>query len=422
MCGVLRVMARLGLILAALSIALSACGAGAPVPAGEARAPVARASAAVPAADAALLASGNATFAGRILDLLWRTQPTVALSPFSISDALAMVDAGAERETASQIASALDFRLAPSRLHPAFNALNLALDTINRPGATLSVANALYGQRGTALRTAFLALLARDYGTGMRTVDFEHAAETAREEINAWVSAQTHGQVPSLLAPGDVGPLTRLMVVNAIYLDAKWRSPFMHRDTSPAPFYAPGATVDVPTMNEVGTFGYRRDAGYSVLELPYVGGRLAFDILLPDPGGLPALLAALRGGGLPAALSGLQARDLEVSLPKLQLRSRLQLSSALSALGMPSAFGDQADFSGIAGPPGQLRISTVVQEAFIRVDEAGTKAAAATAVGISGEVVQVAPAIRFRVDRPFVFVLRDLTTNAVLFAGTVSRP
>jgi len=415
-------MARLGLILAALSIALSACGAGAPAPAGEVRVPVARASAAVPRADAAALASGNATFAGRILDLLSSTQPTVALSPLSISDALAMVDAGAEGETASQIASALDFGLVPARLAPAFNALDLSVAAINRSGAALNVANALFGQRGMTFRPAFLATLARYYGAGIRTVDFEHSAETAREAINAWVSKQTQAQIPSLLAPGDVGALTRLMVVNAIVLDAKWQSPFQPRNTAPAPFHAPVGTVEVPTMHQIGTFGYRRHAGYSVLELPYVGGRLAFDVLLPDPGGLTALLAQLRGGGLPAALSGLQERDAEVALPKLQLRSRLELSSALSALGMPSAFGDQADLSGIAGRPGELRISTVVQEAYIRVDEAGTKAAAATAVGIAGEAVQAAPRIRFLVDRPFVFVLRDTTTNAILFAGTVSRP
>src|SRR5271165_5051961 len=108
-------MARLGLILVVLGIAIGGCGSSAPAAGGEVRAAAARAPAAVPAADAAALASGNATFAGRILELLWRTQPTVALSPFSISDALAMVDAGARRETASQIASALDFRLAPAR-------------------------------------------------------------------------------------------------------------------------------------------------------------------------------------------------------------------------------------------------------------------------------------------------------------------
>ncbi len=416
-------MARgLRLILALACLVLGGCGASGGSSGGEVRAPVARAPATVPTADATVLASGNATFAGRMLDLLSKTQPTLALSPFSISDALAMTYAGSRGETASQMASALDLRLPADRLHPAFNSLNLRLAAINRPGARLSIANALYGQQGMAFRSAFLGVLARYYGAGVRTVDFEHAEEAARKQINAWVSEQTQGKIPTLLAPGDVAETTRLVLVNAVYLHAKWQSPFLRSATSPAPFHAPEGTVNVPTMHQTGTFGYRRHAGYSVLELPYVGGRLAFDVLLPDPGRLSALLRQLRDGGLIAAVSGLQDQSVELSLPKLELRTRFELASALGALGMPIAFGDRADFSGIAGRPGDLRISDVIHEAYIRVDEAGTEAAAATAVAIATAAAPGSRQLQFLVDRPFIFVLRDTTTNAVLFAGTVSRP
>jgi serpin B len=410
------------MILALVSLAVCSCGTSQRSVAHEVRAPVARAPAAAQPGDAALLAAGNATFAGRLLDLLSRTQPTIALSPFSISDVLAMAYAGAQGQTASQMAAALDFRLPPDRLHPAFNALSLSLAAINRPGATLSVANALYGQQGLAFRSAFLGLLARDYGTGVRTVDFEHAAQAARTQINGWVALQTQGKIPHLLAPGDVDEAARLVLVNAVYLNAKWQSPFLRSATSPTPFHAPSGTVNVPTMSQTGTFGYRRHAGYGVLQLPYVGGRLAFDVLLPDPGQLPALMRQLRDGGLPAALSGLRGEDVELQLPKLQLRTRFELSSALGALGMPVAFGDRADFAGIAGPPGELRISSVIHEAYIRVDEAGTEAAAATGAGFSSSAAPGPRPIQFLVNRPFVFVLRDTTTNAILFAGTVSRP
>jgi len=408
--------------VALVGLAVSGCGTSQPSPGHEVRAPVARAPASAPPGDTAMLAAGNATFAGRLLDLLSRTQPTIALSPFSISDVLAMAYAGAQGQTTSQMATALDFRLPADRLHPAFNALNLSLAAINRPGATLSVANAMYGQQGMAFRSAFLALLARYYGTGVRTVNFEQAAQAARVQINAWVSLQTHGKIPDLLAPGDVDEATRLVLVNAVYLNAKWQSPFLRSATSLAPFHAPSGTVNVPTMSQTGTFGYRRHTAYSVLELPYVGGRLAFDVLLPDPGRLPALMRQLRDGGLPAAVSGLQGQDVQLQLPKLQLRTRFELSSALGALGMPIAFGDRADFAGIAGPPGELRISSVVHEAFIRVDEAGTEAAAATAAGSSASAAPGPRPIQFLVNRPFVFVLRDTTTNAILFTGTVSRP
>ncbi len=405
-----------------LLAAIAGCGSSSRSTGGEVRAQLARAPATVSPSDAAALASGNATFAGRMLELLSRTQPTFAFSPFSISSALAMTYAGARAQTATEMSKALDFRLAADRLQRAFNALGVSLAAANQGGATVDVANALYGQRGLAFRRAFLAALARYYGAGVRTVDFEHAAEAARVEINAWVAGQTHGKIPNLLSPGEVDQATRMVLVNAVYLNAKWASPFTRSATAPAPFHAPGGTVNVPTMNQIGFFGYRHATGYSVLELPYRGGRLAFDVLLPDPGKLDALLQKLRTGELPAAVGGLRSRHVELSLPKLQLRTQFQLSAALSTLGMPVAFGDQADFSGMAGSPGELRISGVIHEAYIRVDEAGTEAAAATAVGIATAAAPGPGLIHFDVDRPFVFVLRDTSTNAMLFAGSVSRP
>ncbi len=410
------------LALIAVSVITAGCGSSSQSTGGEVRANLTRAPAAASPTAAATLAAGDATFAGRMLELLSHGQPTFAFSPFSISSALAMTYAGARGQTATQTSSALNFRLPPSSLEQAFNALGLSLAAVDRPGATLAIANALYGQRNLAFRPAFLAALARSFGAGIRTVDFENAADTARREINTWVSQQTHGKIPNLLTPGQVNALTRLVLVNAVYLNAKWESPFLRSATAPAPFHAPGGTVSVPTMNQTGFFAYRRANGYSVLELPYRGGRLAFDILLPASGKLGALLRTLQAGGLPAAVDGLQSRHVELSLPKLQLRTQFQLSAALATLGMPVAFSDRADFSGIAGRPGELRISSVIHEAYIRVDEAGTEAAAATAVGIATSAAPGPDLIHFDVDRPFVFALRDTKTNAVLFAGTVSRP
>jgi serpin B len=419
---------RAGLLLAVACLAAAGCGSSStststPTATGEeVRASVPRASAPVAPADAAALAQGNSTFAGRILAHLAAAQPTLALSPFSISDALAMTYAGARGQTASEMAGALDVTLPPTRLFPAWGALAGSLEDVNQPGATLSVANALYGQRGMAFQTAFLTLLARYYGAGVRTVDFEHAAAQAVAEINAWVSQRTDAKIPSLLSAADVDDTTRLVLVNAVYLNAKWAVPFTKENTAPAPFHAPGGTVNVATMNQLGQFGYRRHAGYAVLELPYRGGRLAFDVLLPDPGRLPALLRTLAGGGLAAAVSGLQDQHVQVALPKLTLRTRFELAATLGALGMPVAFTDRADFSGIAGTPGDLRISNVIHEAYMRVDEAGTEAAAATAVSIATAAAPGPAPIQFRVDRPFMFVLRDTTTGAILFAGTVSQP
>ncbi len=417
-------MTSRALALLAVLVALAGCGSQYRAPqGGYVRAADRRAPATVVPRDAATLAAGNSLFAGRLLGLLAASNPTVALSPLSITDALAMTLPGARGPTATQIARALDFSLPAARLHAAFNALEQSLATVDVPGVTLSIANALYGQQGTQFRPAFLGLLARDYGAGMRTVDFQRAAESARRAINAWVSARTDGKIANLLAPGDVDALTQLVLVNAVYLNAKWDSPFDRQQTAPAPFRAPGGTVQVPTMHQQGTFAYRRGPGYQTLELPYRGGRLAFDILLPDPGRLPALVRRLASGGPLQAVQGLVPASVQLALPKLLLRSSFQLAPPLTTLGMPLAFvAGGADFSGIAGRPGDLYVKKVIHEAYLRLDEAGTQAAAATAVILEGVSAQVFRGISFTVDRPFAFVLRDRKTGAVLFLGTVSRP
>ena len=176
-------------------------------------------------------------------------------------------------------------------------------------------------------------------------------------------------------------------------------------------------------MHQTGVFGYVQGAGYQALELPYQGGRLAFDILLPSPGGYGSLLSRLGGEGPLPLLSGLRRTQVAVALPKFRLTTHVELAGPLSAIGMRLAFDPgRADLSGIAGMPGYLYVHAVVHEAYLSVDEAGTEAAAATGIGISGTAVPAPPRTRFIVDRPFVFVLRDTRTGAVLFMGSVSDP
>jgi serpin B len=417
-------MLRCLALLALIAPALAACGSHVTPPSqpGEVRAADPRAPATVTRADAAALATGNAQFAGRLLALLARSQPTVALSPFSISDTLAMTYAGARGRTATEMASALDFRLPPDRLHAAFNALGQALAPVGTGTTKFRIANALFGQRGTAFRQAFLSVLARNYATGMRTVDFASSPDAARAAINAWVSEATNGKIPQLLGPQDVDTSTRLVLADAVYLNARWASPFSREDTSLAPFHAPGGTTQVATMNQAASLDYASHPGYRVLELPYQGSRLAFDILLPDPGGLRTLLGRIAVSGPLPLLHGLALQRVQLALPKMRLRTHFELADALSTLGMPIAFSSAADLSGIAGSPGQLAIQHVVHEAYVRVDEAGTEAAAATGAVVGVTALPPLPAIHFKVDRPFVFVLRDRQTQAILFLGAVSNP
>ncbi len=368
-----------------------------------------------------LRGAGN-LFAGRLLAQVARTQPTVALSPLSISQAVSMLLAGARGDTAGQIAAALAVRIPEPRLAQDWASLNRSLAAANGPGTKLDIADALYGQEGMAFRQAFLRMLADEYGAPLHTADFRQAATAARAAINAWVSTHTNGRIPQLVGPGDVTDLTRLVLVNAVYLNAKWAIPFQAANTAPAPFYAPGGTIQAAFMHENGPFRYLAAHGYQALELPYQGGRLAFDVLLPS-GRLGELMRRIGAGGPLPLLAGLRPRYLAVAMPKLLLHSHFELGATLRVLGMPLAFEPgRADLSGIAGPPGDLYVQAAVHEAYVAVDEAGTEAAAATGISVAPTAIEKPPSLVVDVDRPFVFLVRDRTTGAILFIGAVSQP
>jgi len=352
-----------------------------------------------------VLADSATRFPGRLLGLLATGGANVAVSPFSISQALALAHVGARGATAAQIAAVLGLGHGPPE-----------------SPQSVRVANGLYGQRGVPFRAAFLNTLAREYGAPLHLVDFMRDPAGAVAEINAWVDTETHGKIPQLLSPGDVDTSTRLTLIDAIYLHAKWLSPFDPSMTAPAPFQTPSGEVDVPTMRQSGEFGYLRGDGYRVLELPYRDGSLAFDVLLPDGDGVAPLLERVTRSGPLALLHGLQMTRVAVALPRLRLRTSLDLTGALEQLGMPRAFcaSGGADFSGMAPIP--LCIRHVVHAAYVRVDEAGTEAAAATGAVMVTAAIAAPPPIQFDVDRPFVFVLRDTRTSAVLFEGVVRRP
>jgi serpin B len=200
----------------------------------------------------------------------------------------------------------------------------------------------------------------------MRIVDFQTAADAARAAINTWVSERTHGRISKLLGPGDVDPSTRLVLVNAVYLKAKWLLAFDKQATFPAVFHSPGGAVEVATMHQTGTFGYLRGAGYRALELPYRGGRLAFDILLPNRGQLQLLLSSLTSKGPLRLLRGLRPQRVQLALPKFRLRTRFELADALETLGMPLAFEPgRADLSAIAGQPGLTALRSIVSRSSV---------------------------------------------------------
>lgn len=375
----------------------------------------------VPDGDLAAIVAGTTAFA---LDL-YRTVATepgnLVLGPLSISTAMAMNQLGARGATEAQTAAAMHFDLPSDQLAAGFDRLARELSAIGGSRLKLALVNQLFGQRGYPFKESFLAQLGARFGAPMAVVDYGSDPDGVRQLINAWVASQTNDRIKDLLPPGSVDALMRLILVNAVYLKADWAQPFNAAFTEKRPFrLASGKRVRVPTMRlERITVPVKSGDGYRAVELPYVGDRLAMLIVVPDD------LAAFERGLTPetygAIVAGLaDAEDgVALSLPKYSARTAVDLKPALGALGIVDLFSEAlADLSGISDEPG-LHVSAAVHQAFVKVAEKGTEAAAATAIGDRGTS---GPPPSFDVDRPFLWFIRDRETGAVLFLGRVSDP
>lgn len=379
------------------------------------------------AGDAAPAAAAINAFGLDLYRVLSAEEGNLVVSPTSIALALAMARAGARGTTAEEMDAVLH-EVAADAHGGWLNALDRALagrsGTFPDDGGedhevTLRIANTTFGQRGMALEAAYLEALATAFGAGLRLVDYVTETEAARQLINGWVDEETEHRIPELLVPGILTSDTRLTLVNAIYLNAPWQTPFPVSATKDGTFTrTDGSTVEVPMMNATTTLPYAAGDGWRAVELPYIGGSLAMTVIVPDD--LAAFEASLSVDRLAEILEGMGEYSVALGFPKFSIETRAMLADVLAELGMPAAFDPAAaDFSGITTEE-MLYISDVVHQANIDVDEKGTEAAAATAVvmraGGSPERVVL------DVNRPFLFLLRDVPTGAVLFLGRVADP
>lgn len=379
-------------------------------------------------ADLDRLEGGNRAFALDLYQQLRVKDGNQFYSPYSISLALAMTFAGARGETESQMAQAMHFDLPQASLHPAINALSLKLASRAQPagedqegGLMLNIANSLWGQAGFAFQSDFMDMLAESYGAGMREVDFANS-EQARQLINDWVAEETRDKIKDLIPSGALNPLTRLVLANAIYFKAAWQYPFEEQATSKDDFtLLEGEVIQADTMRQSKMFGYAKGDGYQSVELPYSGRSTSMLIFLPDEDRFEEFEAALDSELITDTLDNLTPAQVELSLPKFKVESTFSLNEALAALGMPDAFdADKADFSGMTGQP-DLFISSVVHKAFVDVNEAGTEAAAATAVIMELKAMP-SESVTLKINRPFIFAIIDRETGTILFMGRVLDP
>jgi serpin B len=384
----------------------------------------------VSSSDLSELVLGNSNFALDLYRKLCEQTPNenIFYSPYSLSLALAMTSAGAKNQTEKEMADALHL-MDQARLHPAFNALDLdlagrgqnALGIDGQP-FRLNIVNALWGAMGYAFLPEFLDTLAVNYGAGIRLLDFMNQPEESRKTINQWVSYNTQEKIPEIIPAGVITVDTRLVLTNAIYFNAAWKKAFDPKTTSDGKFNrADGTTLTVSMMNQKETFNYDEADGYQAVELPYDGEEMSMVIFLPAEKRFSEFEKSLNTEKINTILGRLKMGQVLLTLPTFKLTCRFGLKDTLAQMGMPTPFTNAADFSGMNGTR-DLCITDIIHQAYVLVNEKGTEAAAATGVIIGLTSAGPGTCKIFTADRPFIFLIRDMKTNTILFVGRILNP
>ncbi|MBN1602795.1 MAG: serpin family protein [Chitinispirillaceae bacterium] len=381
-------------------------------------------------------AASNNEFASKMYSQLAESQNgNLFFSPFSIVSALGMADAGARGGTDLQIRKALSIQLPADDFHAALNGLDQSIESHAATVDNLEFKNVnsiwSHNGQGFALKMGYLDKMELNYGAGVNLLNFSEKTDSSRIIINDWVSEQTNNRINDLLPDGSINGLTRVVLTNAIYFLADWKVKFDVSRTKTETFTRKdGSAVSVPMMTlgdsivtdeKVPKHLYGRVDSTRILELPYSGDRLVMDILLPDLGAFDYFERKLSRQMIDTLINSLNLIPLPpVKIPRFEFStSSISLKNALVAMGMEDAFSEtDADFSGMSET--FLYVSDVVHKAFIKVNENGTEAAAATGVVFATTSVS-APKI-FIADRPFIYLIRDTQTKSILFMGRVLDP
>ncbi|MFA6361863.1 serpin family protein [Methanoregula sp.] len=381
---------------------------------------------------AASVAEANNRFSASLYHQLAAGDATHNLffSPFSISSALAITYEGARGTTADEIRSVFFFPANQTVMREGYAAENAAINA-GDAGYTLSTANALWAEKTYVFLPAYTATAQQYYGANTTNLDFVNQPEASRKTINSWVADKTNNKILDLLPEGSIDALTRLVITNAVYFKGTWEKQFDANQTADAPFTTPdGSQVTVKMMQQTGedaTYPYAATADLQMISLPYTakeGKGLSMVILLPRGNSLSAAVPYLDPANLSALEQSAFSRQVKVYIPKFKVETQYSLPGTLAAMGMPTAFSGNADFSGMDGTK-DLYISDVVHKAYIETNEEGTEAAAAT--GVVMKSLAVAPGYEepvpvFRADHPFLFLIQDNDTGTILFTGRITNP
>ncbi|XP_008065452.1 serpin B11 [Carlito syrichta] len=365
----------------------------------------------------------------------------IFFSPLSLLYALSMILLGARGNSAEQVEKVLHFNHTveslklelkdspkcsqTGRIHSEFGVL---LSQISQPDSnyTLSIANRLYGTKMISFHEQYLSCSEKLYQARLQTVDFEQSVEETRNSINAWVESKTNGKVTNLFGKGTIDPSSVMVLVNAIYFKGQWQNKFQEGETVKTPFQlSESKNVTVEMMYQTGTFRLAliKEPQMQVLELPYVNNKLSMIILLPEStANLEQIEKQLnvRTFNEWTNSSNMMEREVEVHLPRFKLEIKYELNSLLKSLGMTDIFNQiKADLSGMSPAKG-LYLSKVIHKSYLDVSEEGTEAAAAT--GDSIAVKRLPIRAQFMANHPFLFFIRHIHTNMILFCGKLASP
>jgi serpin B len=380
----------------------------------------------ISASDVSDLVAGNTGFAVDAYRALAAKSAgaNLLLSPYSMSIALAMAFAGAGGQTASEMATTMHWTLPTTRFHRAFDALDEELGSREQDGLTLRFADSIWASPAVRFEKPFLDTMARSYGTGVRLVD-PGDPEGSQRRMNDWVADATKGHIQELFARGTSPVGDSLVVLNAVYFHADWAEPFKATNTLSEDFWRPdGSRTSAQMMHNGLRTRCAKNSDYDAVELTYAGRQVAMDIVMPKAP-LSSFESALTGEKLGEILRRMYGATVILSMPRFRFAGPpFSLSDLLQGLGMRSAFDRQhADFSPMGtAPGGPLYVSDVLHQATILVNEKGTEATAVTAIRMGTTAARPDEPVEIRIDHPFFFVLRDLPTDTILFAGRVVDP
>lgn len=364
----------------------------------------------------------NNAFAFDIYKKICANDQNRLCSPYSISGALAMTYAGAAGKTQQQMSAVLHFPENNNSFYEKYLFYNESIDLINGEETNLFSANSIWAQKDFSFKNEYFAVLDKYFKSKPYTVDFIKEPENSRKEINSWVEDKTVNKISELIKPGLISDVTRLVLVNSIYFKAPWLHQFDEKLNKTDHFYT-GLNNSVLTtfMSNENNYKYYSDNDFSAIEVPYRNGKISMLLILPKKTSyFDTLKQSMGVNWYNQLLTKMTTKKVRFLIPKFKITSEFELSKELKEMGMTDAFSDAADFSLMNGKK-NLKISEVVHKTFINIDEAGTEAAAATAVimRIKSAPVDV---VEFRADHPFMFIIKENSTKSILFAGNLYDP